>query len=197
MHTTAGSGELRNVILNRRACCEVIATSFLPGHSFPIFLCGPAGEVRGNPTLYYRRAGSGSSYGAGVRVGAVRCEAIRDNNSGNWHAYLAYGAWSGKGVDFGGLGLLSSLRIRCKLTKCLCYVLQGSGSELVQPCLQGSGSLGWSTVACAEYRNAVPCALNAFRQCLSRNAFRQCLSRFTWQTSGLFNEGRVCVVAPW
>lgn len=52
---------------------------------------GSSGEVRGNPTLYYRRAGSGSSYGAGVRVGAVRCEAIRDNNSGNWHAYLAYG----------------------------------------------------------------------------------------------------------
>jgi hypothetical protein len=47
--------------------------------------------VRGNPTEYYRRAGSGSSYGAGLKVGAIRAEAIRDNNAGKWHAFLAYG----------------------------------------------------------------------------------------------------------
>lgn len=50
-----------------------------------------AGEVRGNPTEYYRRAGSGSSVGAGVKVGAVRAEAIRDNNSGKTHVWLSYG----------------------------------------------------------------------------------------------------------
>lgn len=50
-----------------------------------------AGEVRGNPTEYYRRAGSGSSVGAGVRVGAVRAEVIRDNNSGKANLWLQYG----------------------------------------------------------------------------------------------------------
>lgn len=50
-----------------------------------------AAEVRGNPTEYYRRAGSGSSVGAGVKVGAVRAEAIRDNNSGKTHVWLSYG----------------------------------------------------------------------------------------------------------
>jgi hypothetical protein len=51
----------------------------------------PAGEVRGNPTEYYRRIGSGSSYGAGIKVGAIQAEAVRDNNAGKWHAFLAYG----------------------------------------------------------------------------------------------------------
>lgn len=51
----------------------------------------PAAEVRGNPTEYYRRAGSGSSVGAGVRIGAVRAEAIRDNNSGKTNLWLSYG----------------------------------------------------------------------------------------------------------
>ena len=40
--------------------------------------------MRGNPTEYYRRAGSGSSVGAGVKIGAIRAEGIRDNNSGKW-----------------------------------------------------------------------------------------------------------------
>lgn len=47
--------------------------------------------MRGNPTEYYRRAGGGSSYGAGVKVGAIRAELIRDNNSGKQHVFLAYG----------------------------------------------------------------------------------------------------------
>ena len=47
--------------------------------------------MRGNPTEYYRRIGSGSSYGAGIKVGAIRAEAVRDNNAGKWHAFLAYG----------------------------------------------------------------------------------------------------------
>lgn len=50
-----------------------------------------AAEVRGNPTEYYRRAGAGSSVGAGVRIGAVRAEAIRDNNSGKTNLWLSYG----------------------------------------------------------------------------------------------------------
>lgn len=49
---------------------------------------GSSAEVRGNPTLYYRRVGRGSSYGAGLKLGAVRAEAIRDNNAGSWHAFI-------------------------------------------------------------------------------------------------------------
>ena len=64
-------------------------TSRLPAATWPPL--PHAGEVRGNPTEYYRRAGSGSSYGAGIKVGAIRAEAIRDNNAGKWHAFLAYG----------------------------------------------------------------------------------------------------------
>ncbi len=47
--------------------------------------------MRGNPTEYYRRTGSGSSHGVGVKLGGIRAEAIRDNNSGRWHTFLAYG----------------------------------------------------------------------------------------------------------
>ena len=35
---------------------------------------GSSKLVRGNPTEYYRRAGSGTSVGAGVKLGAVRAE---------------------------------------------------------------------------------------------------------------------------
>jgi outer membrane protein assembly factor BamA len=48
-------------------------------------------EVRGCPTQYYRRVGSGSSMGTGVKAGAMRAEAIRDNNRGKWDVYLTYG----------------------------------------------------------------------------------------------------------
>lgn len=71
------------------------ATALWPS---PVTRCAPsaarlprAGEVRGNPTEYYRRAGSGSSCGAGLKVGAVRAELVRDNNSGKSSVWLAYG----------------------------------------------------------------------------------------------------------
>lgn len=52
---------------------------------------GSSKEVRGNPTAYYRRVGSGTSVGAGVRLGSVRAEAARDNNRGKWALFFTYG----------------------------------------------------------------------------------------------------------
>lgn len=52
---------------------------------------GSSKEVSGNPTEYFRRVGSGSSLGGGVKFGALRAEAARDNNKGKWHLFLAYG----------------------------------------------------------------------------------------------------------
>lgn len=70
-----------------RACLAVTPTSHHPPPTAP----PDAGEVRGNPTEYYRRPGSGSSCGAGLKVGAVRAELVRDNNSGKSSLWLAYG----------------------------------------------------------------------------------------------------------
>ena len=52
---------------------------------------GGSKEVSGNPSAYYRRAGAGSCYGAGVRVGPVRAEWAQDCNrcKGNW--FLRFG----------------------------------------------------------------------------------------------------------
>jgi hypothetical protein len=47
--------------------------------------------VSGNPTEFYRRMGSGSSMGGGLRVGALRAEVVRDNNAGSWNWFLHYG----------------------------------------------------------------------------------------------------------
>lgn len=52
---------------------------------------GSSKEVSGNPTEYYRRVGRGSSMGAGVKLGALRAEATKDNNKGKWNMFLAYG----------------------------------------------------------------------------------------------------------
>jgi outer membrane protein assembly factor BamA len=52
---------------------------------------GSSAEVRGNPTEYYRRLGSGASIGGGVKVGGLRAEAVRDCNQGKWHLLLNYG----------------------------------------------------------------------------------------------------------
>lgn len=52
---------------------------------------GSSKEVNGNPTEYYRRVGKGSSLGAGIKLGALRAEAIKDNNKGKWNMFLAYG----------------------------------------------------------------------------------------------------------
>ena len=52
---------------------------------------GSSKDVRGNPTEYFRRVGRGSSLGAGLKVGALRAEMVRDNNSGKWDLFLQYG----------------------------------------------------------------------------------------------------------
>ena len=52
---------------------------------------GSSKEVAGNPTQYFRRVGQGSSMGGGMKLGALRAEAVRDNNKGKWHVLLAYG----------------------------------------------------------------------------------------------------------
>lgn len=52
---------------------------------------GSSPEVAGNPTEYFRRVGGGSSLGAGVKVGALRAEAARDNNKGKWNLFACYG----------------------------------------------------------------------------------------------------------
>lgn len=44
---------------------------------------GSSAEVRGNPTEYYRRAGSGTSKGFGIKLGAVRAEWATDSKGGN------------------------------------------------------------------------------------------------------------------
>ena len=77
--------------------CSILRCTALPSfpsvlpqpHPHPSHL--PCPQVQGNPTEYYRRVGSGSSLGAGVKVGSVRAEAIRDNNSGRWSAFFTYG----------------------------------------------------------------------------------------------------------
>ncbi|URE42214.1 Surface antigen [Musa troglodytarum] len=43
---------------------------------------GSSKDVKGNPTEFFRRAGHGSSYGAGVKLGMVRAEYAMDHNSG-------------------------------------------------------------------------------------------------------------------
>lgn len=52
---------------------------------------GSSKEVAGNPTEYYRRVGGGSSFGAGVKFGALRVESVKESNKGKWHLLLAYG----------------------------------------------------------------------------------------------------------
>lgn len=42
---------------------------------------GSSKEVVGKPTAYFRKAGSGSSVGVGVKLAAIRTECIWDGNS--------------------------------------------------------------------------------------------------------------------
>ena len=54
--------------------------------------CSDAGsskEVRGNPTEYFRRAGSGTSKGVGIKLGAVRAEWATDGKAGS--LFMRYG----------------------------------------------------------------------------------------------------------
>ena len=45
----------------------------------------------GNPSAYYRKPGSGSGTGFGMKVGAARCEWCRDDNSGKGTWFVRFG----------------------------------------------------------------------------------------------------------
>ena len=53
---------------------------------------GSSKEVRGNPTEYFRRVGSGSTYGAGAVLGTVRAEWAVDANAGKGALHLRFGS---------------------------------------------------------------------------------------------------------
>ncbi|CAI9106839.1 OLC1v1006072C1 [Oldenlandia corymbosa var. corymbosa] len=52
---------------------------------------GSSKDVKGNPTEVYRRVGSGSSYGAGVKLGLVRAEYAVDANAGTGALFFRFG----------------------------------------------------------------------------------------------------------
>ncbi|CAL9058522.1 protein TOC75-3, chloroplastic-like [Musa acuminata AAA Group] len=52
---------------------------------------GSSKDVKGNPTEFFRRAGHGSSYGAGVKLGMVRAEYAMDHNSGTGAVFFRFG----------------------------------------------------------------------------------------------------------
>lgn len=52
---------------------------------------GSGAEVKGNPTAFYRRAGAGSSVGAGLKMGAARLEYATDSNAGRGTLFMRYG----------------------------------------------------------------------------------------------------------
>lgn len=52
---------------------------------------GSSKDVRGNPTEYFRRAGSGMSYGVGVKLGLIRAEYTQDCNTGSGALFVRFG----------------------------------------------------------------------------------------------------------
>lgn len=52
---------------------------------------GSSKSVKGNPTEVYRRMGSGSSYGVGVKLGLVRAEYAIDHNTGTGAVFFRFG----------------------------------------------------------------------------------------------------------
>lgn len=52
---------------------------------------GSSKDVRGNPTEFFRRAGSGMSYGLGVKLGLIRAEYIKDCNTGSGALFVRFG----------------------------------------------------------------------------------------------------------
>ncbi|CAK8576092.1 unnamed protein product [Lathyrus sativus] len=52
---------------------------------------GSSKDVKGNPTVVYRRMGKGSSYGAGMKLGLVRAEYAVDHNSGTGAVFFRFG----------------------------------------------------------------------------------------------------------
>ncbi len=52
---------------------------------------GSSKDVKGNPTRYFRRAGAGSSLGAGIKLGAARAEYATDSNTGRGTFFVRFG----------------------------------------------------------------------------------------------------------
>ncbi|CAL5085968.1 unnamed protein product [Urochloa decumbens] len=52
---------------------------------------GSSKDVKGNPTEFFRRAGQGSSYGIGVKLGTVRAEYAVDHNAGTGAFFVRFG----------------------------------------------------------------------------------------------------------
>ncbi|KAK1299008.1 hypothetical protein QJS10_CPB14g01617 [Acorus calamus] len=52
---------------------------------------GSSKNVKGNPTEFFRRAGQGSSYGAGIKVGMARFEYACDHNAGTGAWFCRFG----------------------------------------------------------------------------------------------------------
>ncbi|KAH7424821.1 hypothetical protein KP509_11G026700 [Ceratopteris richardii] len=52
---------------------------------------GSSKDVRGNPTEYFRRAGSGMSYGVGMKLGLIRAEYAQDCNTGSGALFVRFG----------------------------------------------------------------------------------------------------------
>ncbi|XXG75258.1 hypothetical protein AAC387_Pa07g3804 [Persea americana] len=52
---------------------------------------GSSKDVKGNPTEFFRRAGHGSSYGVGVKLGLVRAEYAVDHNAGTGAVFFRFG----------------------------------------------------------------------------------------------------------
>ncbi|XP_008803105.2 protein TOC75-3, chloroplastic-like [Phoenix dactylifera] len=52
---------------------------------------GSSKDLKGNPTEFFRRAGHGSSYGVGVKLGLVRAEYAVDHNAGAGAIFFRFG----------------------------------------------------------------------------------------------------------
>ncbi|KAM0877892.1 hypothetical protein ACQ4PT_035188 [Festuca glaucescens] len=52
---------------------------------------GSSKDVKGNPTEFFRRAGHGSSYGVGIKLGPLRAEYAVDHNAGTGALFFRYG----------------------------------------------------------------------------------------------------------
>ncbi|KAI3969906.1 hypothetical protein MKX01_038374, partial [Papaver californicum] len=84
-------GACRNIL-------EVAAELWVPVRNTHIYAfvehgndLGSSKDLKGNPTEFYRRAGNGSSYGIGVKLGLVRAEYAVDHNSGTGAIFLRFG----------------------------------------------------------------------------------------------------------
>jgi len=52
---------------------------------------GSSKSVIGNPTEYYCRAGQGSCFGVGLKLGPVRAEWVHDDNQSKGTCFLRFG----------------------------------------------------------------------------------------------------------